>query len=254
MTTVDRGGVIYALLLREIRSRSPATRLGFLMDLALPCMQLAMMYTVFWAIGRKPDFGGNLFVFLFSGVVPYFLFTHVASRVMGTLPRVRVLRPFGVVQPIDVATMLMVLELIAISLLGTVSVLAAVAAGVSNAVPNDFLQIVLSMVVLAFTGLGVGLCNSYLVQIFAPWRILWTVLARSLIFLSGVFYTVDFFPPVGRRILWWNPLLHGIIWFRSGMFAHYPNQTLSVSYLLTWCIGSLLLALILERIIQPEGA
>jgi capsular polysaccharide transport system permease protein len=244
--------IIHALLVREVRSRSPQSRFGYALDLAQPCMQLAMMYAVFWGIGRKPDFGNNLFIFLVSGILPYFLFTHTVSRVMGTVPRIRGMRPLGVIMPMDIAITLTIFELIAITNLGVLSLTVAAIFGVHDVLPHDYMQIIIATVLVGLTGLGVGLTNSYLVELYSPYRLIWAVASRSLIFFSNLFYVVDFFPPVLRNILWWNPLLHGVIWFRVGMFQNYPTLTFSPWYLIAWCIGSVLVGLVLERVVPPD--
>jgi capsular polysaccharide transport system permease protein len=249
-----RARIVYALMQREVRSRSPGSRLGYLLDLAQPCLQLGMMYVVFWGIQRRADFGNSLFLFLLSGVVPYFLFTHTAAKVMGTVSRIRVMRPLGVVIAIDVAIALTILELISITLLCVGGLTIAALLRVPGAMPYDPFQMVLGLFITALTGMGVGLCNSYIAQFFPSWRVIWTVIARSLIFLSNVFYVIDFLPKLAREILWWNPLLHGVIWFRIGMFPHYPTMTFSPGYLIAWCLGSLLMALVFERVVPLEAA
>jgi capsular polysaccharide transport system permease protein len=126
----------------------------------------------------------------------------------------------------------------------------AAAFGMPNAEPYNVGQIVLSVIAMSFTAFGVGLFNSCLVEYFGAWRLLWSVIARSLIFFSNVFYVVDFLPPIARKILWWNPVLHGVIWFRIGLYPNYPTLTFSPSYMLAFSAVMLLAGMIMERILR----
>ena len=242
-----------ALIVRDIALRSPGSRLGYLLDLSQPFMQLGLMYVVFYYINRRPDFGPSLFIFLFSGIFPFFLFTHTATRIMPVFRRARDFATLTKIGPIDLAIALAVLETLTILVMGAGALSIAGAFGIQNATPYDNSQIVLSILATSFLALGVGIFNSCLAEYFHIWRLLWSVFARSLIFFSNVFYVVDFFPPAARNILWWNPLLHGVIWFRKGLYNNYPSLTFSPIYMLSFGAVALLLGLAMERNLRREA-
>lgn len=236
-----------AIMVRDIGLRAPGSRFGYLLDLVQPFFQLGMMYGVFYNIGRVSDFGPSLFVFLFSGVFPYFLFTHTSARIMTVYKRARAFAPLRRIGTFDLAIALMVLETLTVVVMGAGALVIAAAFGLPNAVPYNPGQLVLSVFALSFSALGIGLLNSCLVEYFGAWRLLWSVIARSLIFFSNVFYVVDFLPPVARSILFWNPVLHGVIWFRIGLYPNYPSLTFSPFYMLAFSAVALLAGMVMER-------
>jgi capsular polysaccharide transport system permease protein len=239
-----------ALMLRDIRTRRGPSRLTFLLALVEPLGQLLMVYAVFLALGRKSDFGPSLFLFLLTGVLPYFLFTHIVSRIMSAIRVAQPLLPLRVVTVVDVAVAQFIVETLTVTIVGAVMLVGADFAGIEGALPDDSLQTILAVAVTSVTGFGVGIFNAAIVSHFSVYRMVWTLIARSLIFFSNVFYIVDTLPPDFRQVLSWNPLLHGIIWFRTGVFRYYPDETLSYAYAITFCLGSVLLGLAAQRVLH----
>lgn len=236
-----------AIMLRDIQTRRSHSRLRYVLAIVEPCMQLLLMYIIFVCIGRRPDFGNNLFVFLASGILPYFLFTHIAGRLIGVIGQAKPFRPLRKVSAVDLGIAGCVLETLTIVIIGTFALGIAYAAGVLEALPKHVPALLLSVLALSLCAFGVGLCNSAISVHFDVWRTIWTVVARSLLFFSNVFYVVDFLPQRARDILWWNPVLHGVILFRSGVFQNYPMNTFSGTYLFLFCISAVAIGLALER-------
>ncbi len=243
----------FALMLRDIRTRRGPSRLTFLLALAEPLGQLLIVYIVFLALKRKADFGTNLFVFLLTGVLPFFLFTHIVSRIMSAVRVAHPMLPLRVITVVDVAVAQLLVETLSVLIVGFLLLAGLSFAGVEGAVPFDGLQILESVVVMALTGFGVGLFNAAVVVHFSVYRMIWTLTARSLIFFSNVFYVIEYLPRAFRDVLWWNPLLHGVIWFRTGVYRFYPESTLSYSYAVTFCVLSVLLGLAAERVLRRHA-
>jgi capsular polysaccharide transport system permease protein len=232
-----------ALMLRDIRSRRGRTAESFLLSFVEPVGQLLIVYVVFTALGRKADFGDSLFLFLLSGVLPYFLFTHVVGRIMGALRITLPMLPLGTVGVIDVAIAQLVVETLIVVTVGAGLLFVAWLVGLGSAVPADGLQIFLACIVTALAAFGVGLFNAAAAAFLAAYRLFWTLLARSLLFFSSVFYVIDTLPPNFRDTLWWNPLLHGVVWFRSGFYGDYPVATLSYVYMIGFTLMAILMGL-----------
>ncbi len=248
-----RGRIWFALMLRDIRSRRGRTAESFLLTLAEPVGQLTIVFLVFRALQRHPDYGDDLLLFLLTGVLPYFLFTHVVSRIMGANRVALPMLPLGTVSVIDVAIAQLVLESLIVVAFGAAILLALWLSGVTTAVPYDPLQIVLAFLATAFAAFGIGLFNASAQAFMTAYRLLWTLIARSLLFFSSVFYVVETLPPVFREALWWNPLLHGVIWFRTGLYPDYPTVTLSQSYLIAFGLAATLMGLALEAILRRRA-
>lgn len=249
----DRGHIWLALILRDIRSRRGRSAESFLLSLAEPVGQLLLVYLVFRALQREPDFGNSLLLFLLTGVLPYFLFCHLVGRIMSAMRVAQPMLALGPVSVVDVAIAQLVLETLIMVVVGALVLGVAWLAGNDEASPADTLQLTASVLAIALIGFGVGIFNACVVLFAAAYRLVWTLIARSLIFFSSVFYVVETLPPVFREWLSWNPLLHGVIWFRSGIFAGYPTDTLSYTYMLGFGLVSTLLGLSMQALVRRRA-
>lgn len=76
------------------------------------------------------------------------------------------------------------------------------------------------------------------------WRRIWRRFVRLLIFVSGIFFIADLLPLTWRNIIVWNPLVHGIEWFRWGLYGNYPIMTLEIDYFLKFAAGILFVGVV----------
>lgn len=247
-----QGRVVIALMLREMRLRSVHSRLSYLLALLEPILQLAMMMGIFSLIGRRPDFGTSLLLFLGTGIMPYFLFTHVSGRTTGAIRASGLVRALTAVQPLDIMLARSLLETATLLVVAVLLFAVIYASGVREAIPIRPMLAIEGFAATALLAIGVGLINGVIGAFFRLWAVVYGVLSRSLIFLSGVFFVPDFMPPSIRYVLSWNPLLHGLEWFRSGFYLTYPTLTLDKSYLLGFGLASLLIGLALERVFRAR--
>ena len=72
-------------------------------------------------------------------------------------------------------------------------------------------------------------------------------------FLSCVFYSLATVPTAFREILVFNPLVHGVEGFRTGYYAVYPNDDVSLLYLFTWAVTLNFLGWIGERLTRFQN-
>jgi capsular polysaccharide transport system permease protein len=249
----DRGRIWLVLMLRDIRSRRGRSAESFLLSLAEPIGQLLVVYFVFSVLNRRPGYGDSLLLFLLTGVLPYFQFTHVVGRIMGAIRVALPMLPLGAVSVIDVAIAQFVLETLIVVGVGALLLVVFWMLGIDEAVPRDLPRIVLAVLATGLVAFGVGVFNASLVVFFVAYRLIWTLIARSLIFFSSVFFVVDALTPELRDILWWNPLLHGVTWFRTGIYGDYPADTLSVAYLVGFGLVALLLGLSMETLVRRRA-
>ncbi len=247
-----QGRVIIALMLREMRLRSVQSRLSYLLALLEPILQLTMMMTIFTFIGRRPDFGTSLLLFLGTGILPFFLFTHVSGRTTGAIRASGLVRALAPIQPLDIMLARALLETATLLIVAILLFTFIYATGVKDAIPSRPILAIQGFAATALLAIGVGLINGVIGAFFRLWAIIYGVLSRSLIFMSGVFFVPDFMPPPIRYFLSWNPLLHGLEWFRSGFYLTYPTLTLDKSYLLGFGLVSLLIGLALERVFRSR--
>jgi capsular polysaccharide transport system permease protein len=227
--------VISYLMVREFDQKFRGNRLSVLLAVAEPVLLISLMIMLRGLFrGQFPAYGLSTAVFYSSGVFPFYTFMRLSYRARQTkydtsqrLPRVS-------------ATALLIASAIAEATLILSTMLAWFGAlwlyGLEEAAPYSIPECAKPILLLMTFGIGVGLINSALSRRFALWSYLYGRLTRGLMLLSGVFVVADLLPYFARSILIWNPLLHGIEWFRLGLYGTYPVHTLDRDYLMT-CAG-----------------
>jgi capsular polysaccharide transport system permease protein len=116
--------------------------------------------------------------------------------------------------------------------------------------PHDLLETASGLLSLTLLGAGIGFINAVLQPLFATWDRMFQILTRPLYFLSGIFFVADMLPPSVRDLLAWNPVLHGVEWFRSGYFTDYSSHMLDREYILGIAFGCLFVGLAMERALR----
>lgn len=196
-----------------------------------PAAQLAVLMVLFSVIGRAAGYGTSFALFLLTGIAVLNLYTSTSSAVMGAVKNLG--------HPRRIATVGMFAPaLAAVGFRFTVGVVSSLLLGAGvlhwqrlHGVPADLLACVEAFAVVALLGFGTGLLRGYSVLFLPTVERVYSILSRSLLFISGVFYVPSFLPPEFRGWLAWNPVLHAIDWFRTGVYAGYPDLVLSRFYL-----------------------
>jgi capsular polysaccharide transport system permease protein len=236
--------VINALILREIVVSFRISRAGYFLALAEPIMQFAMMYVIFSAISRHPGYGQSLGLFLATGIIPYFMFLHLSSRVMHAIRGYRSFARVSTVTPLDLAAARGLLEFLTLLIFAAAVMLLLSMRGEAGwpARPERLAQVVM---LIGLTAFGVGLANGVLSDMFRTYGLVYSIFARSALFFSAVFYVPSFLPEQARYYLWFNPVLHAVEWFRTGIYPTYPTLVLSEVYLMGWAIASITIGMLL---------
>jgi capsular polysaccharide transport system permease protein len=244
---VVQSRVLLALMLREARTRYGRQRAGYLWALLQPLLHIGGFYLIYNYRMKFIPLGDSLVVFLASSFPLFFGFRDVMNRTQGAYSSNQSLLAYPVVNLMDVFLGRALLESAT-----AMSVLILIFGGIVLLGYGDFPHSILKMVAAALClyaiGFGAGLILGVVTEFLPSVGNLMAIPMRLLYFTSGLFYLPDSLPPGVRDILSWNPVLHGITLFREGYYNGYESQILDLQYLEGWVIGSLLLALVAERI------
>ena len=244
--------VIWALLLRETRTRYGESRLGYSWALAELAIHIGVLAIVFpFTMHGRPPIGDSFFFFYFTGLIPYLLFSHVAGQVGAGLIHNKALLQLPQVTHFDVLFARGLLEFVAILAVALLFMGGFLVMGV-DAVPNDpgaALSAVLSAWLFA---LGIGSANAVINTFTHAWEHAFSVILRLLYFGSGIFYVPSMMPEWFRNILAWNPLLQDVDWFRTAFFSTYRPEWLVPSYSVAAAFVAALLGLSLEAAFRKQ--
>ncbi len=224
----DWASIIAFLMVQEFDRRFSTSRFGGVLALAEPILLIAAI-TIFRAQfkGILPTFGTSTVLFVSSGVFPFYVFLRLSVRsrdirydAAHRLPRISSTDTVFASIGAEAA-------LIFTALAGW---FAAMWVYGLSAAPEDPRACLLALGLFAVGGIGIGLVNAAISRRFPLWTYIYAIPGRALLVLSGAYYIVDLLPPFFRNVVVWNPLAHGIEWFRLGLYGNYPVITMDLEY------------------------
>jgi capsular polysaccharide transport system permease protein len=240
--------VLSALFFREAEMRhGHSFALGYLASGIEPLIIVATIGLLFSALSRTPPYGTSLLLFLGTGVFPIYLFIHTSMRLRQPLAAGAQRQRFPVERPFDHILVHAVLHLIS-STLVTIAFFACLYYffGVEQAIPDDPMTAIVALLSLLMLGIATGIFNSVFARLVPVWDVIWPAFARASLHFSGPYFVAAYLPPDSRWYFGWNPVIHGVNWFRHAFYPFYPNQLTDHSYILGFAGGMLVLGLLLE--------
>lgn len=245
--------VVAALVRRETRDQFGERRLGYLWAVIEPGLHLGM-YMMMWTyiFRRYNPVGGSMPLFVATGLIPYFLYYKLATYLSSAIESNRSLLNLPPVKIFDVVTARAIVEATTYLLAGLALLMILLALGDGRAIPKYPVTLAEAIVVIVTFGFGVGMINAVLKQFFQAWPMIFMVSLAPLYLLSGIFFVVDEVPRPARDYLLYNPLLHLVIWFRSGFYPHYSEAYLDRTYAITWSLSALVIGVLMVRVARRK--
>lgn len=238
--------VVYAVLLRETKTRFGSHQLGYLWAIVHPLLWIGMFAVLYRALGRGLPPGMSLIAFLATGIIPFSLFRETAGRCMSAIDANRGLLFYPLVRPLDLVIARLVLEFV--TQLVVLAVLLGITAVLDESMRvNDVLETLLALVLAAGLGASLGLVSCSLSVYSRVVEQLFPALLRPLFWLSAVFHPVASVPNSAREILLLNPVTHVVEMTRNGWFPGYNARHVDPWYVATWIVVLAFVGLTLER-------
>lgn len=240
--------VVYAVLLRETKTRYGDNQLGYVWALIEPTLWVGMFATLYWFTGRHGPPGMPMLQFLVSGIVPFALFRETASRGAGAIGANQGLLYYPQVRPLDLVMARVVLEY-ATKVVVFVILMTAAGLLVGEEIHIEQpLEVIGGLLLASGLGMGLGLILCGLGVFSKSVERIQGPLLRPLLWFSGIFYVIDGLPTSAQQALLLNPLLHVIELVRSGWFETHQTRVANVWYPLLWLTILLFFGLTLERV------
>lgn len=244
--------VIYALILRESRTRFGKHLLGYVWALVEPLLWIGLIFGIFYFSGRTVPYGMTLITFVTTGVVPFVLIRNCVRYGINAISANRSLLFFPQVHVLDVMISRAVLET------ATVILVFWMIIGTHEVYYGQYSpKATATLIGGLFLGGLFGACAAFglcLLNMFLGWidRVI-NRLLRVLFFTSGAFFAVNELPQEAQRVLLLNPLLHITSTVRTGWSPEFENANVTVSYPLMWSAGFVLLGLFLMPLAARRG-
>lgn len=242
----ERAQVIYALMLRDMRTRFGRSHLGYLIAVGWPFVHLLVLVGIMAFMNRVAPLGGDPVVFVASGALAYILCLYPARMMGMALDMNRSLFLFPVVRVFDVIIARAVIEFITSFIVVILVFVASSIAGIDIFPANGFI-FTSGVLATVYFSISLGFVNVVLASLFRMWNLVFMFCMIMLYATSGIFVLPSNLPPSMRSVMAYNPLLHGIEWMRSAYYEGYGDEMLSKTYFISMATVFLLFGLLGER-------
>jgi capsular polysaccharide transport system permease protein len=235
--------VIFALFAREIRTGFN-DKFGLSWAVLNPLLFISTLAYIRSFINGGETHTVPVFIFMACGFFYLQLFLTTLNDCSVSINKSKALYAFRQVQPISAvfAAGLFSLLVKVFVLIGIVSAIYFLQIDAKIDAPLLFITVFCMLFTTAlFIGLGVGLLECFVPEI----KKLRSFVARPMLFISGVFFSLQDIPKEYWYLLDWNPILHGIELSRYALFHSYEDVGVSLVYLAKVTMCSSFLSLML---------
>ncbi|MFK5922823.1 MAG: ABC transporter permease [Verrucomicrobiota bacterium] len=234
--------VIWALYLRETRTRFGKYNLGLIWALIEPMSMIAVKAALFGFILKVTIPSIPYPIFLAAGFIPFRFFTGMVNRSVTAISSNQALLVYRQIKPLDPFIARLLQEIVVSVLIGGIFLFAA---AWLLAAP-DFkrpLMILISLTSLIMMSSGLGIFLGVLGHTHKELEKIVPMLTTPLLLISCVLYPLSRVPSNYQYLFIWNPLVVIFESFRMGLYSHYPTPDLPIFYPLCCGIVSLWIGL-----------
>lgn len=243
--------VMYAVIMRDMRTRFFDHGLGFLIVPLFPIVHLFILLAVYALLGRDAPFGDDLKVFFATGLIPTLIFIYVSRFMSVSLLENKPMLAFPNVRLLDVVIARSFLEFMAM-FIACVVIFTVLVLIDSKPYPHNPATAVLALGSVMVLALGMGICVSVVTVVANVFGTIWSLFMIVVYILSGALFVPAHLPQELAYALSWNPVLHATEWMRVSFYPGYPDQILNETYLMGWALGSVCAGLALERFLRKR--
>ncbi|WP_209006728.1 ABC transporter permease [Labrenzia sp. THAF82] len=220
--------VTSALIIREMTTRYGNKFGGYLWAVLDPVLTIAILTTVFSAIAHVPPLGRSFVLFFASGYIVFYMYRSMSDQIATAVSSNQALLNYPIVRPYDtiiarVLLQTMTLFVVCILLFGVISQITEIGSGRIE-------KILLASLIAITLGAGVGISNIVWFHLSSTYQQIWGIINRPAFIVSGVFFLPESLPYPFNHIILWNPLVHVIGLFRSGIYPNYRAAYVDLSY------------------------
>lgn len=240
--------VIMALFLREIRTRFGNRKLGILWIFLEPVMHISAFAMLALVFHRMAPFSIPYILFLISGIMPFFLFRHSYTRTVSAVESNKALLVFPQITFMDLTISRVLVEVLSISCAFLI-IMGVYSWFVEPFQTGNITQALFAYALFPLLGMSLGLFARPLIAVVPALGGILAFGMRLLYFSSCVMIAPERLPGDALEILRFNPVMHALELFRSGLFNQYwiKQGFGDWGYIGLWIVGLLGFSRILEK-------
>ncbi len=238
---------INALLMRELKTRFGAKKLGYFWAFVDPAAQAVILATMFSLIGRSSIAGVDVALFMITGILPFKFFSKLLPQLAVAVQSNKPLFAYRQVTAIDPIITRLIIEVVTFIVVYVVLLLAMAWLGF-DVWPHDLLALLGINALLILLGAGMGLIMCSAVSHWEDSGKLLAMVMTPMFMISGIFFCATMIPQQYWYLLDWNPIFHVIELSRDAMFASYTTPIGSWEYVGFCALVSIGIGLMLYQV------
>ncbi|WP_395667209.1 ABC transporter permease [Methylocella sp.] len=238
---------VRAILLRDVQLLMGAAGFGLLILIAMPVGHLLVVVAIFRLFNRLPPEGTDQIVYFGLSILPFVIFIYFSRQIMMALIINKPLLYFNRVKVFDILIARAILE-VANAVVVFLVILAVLSLFSTGFEPRDWPGVVFATAGTIYLAFCVGVAAALVAQIFAPFALMYNLMAPVFWASSGIIFFPAAMPHPYDRWLACNPLLQCVEWLRSAYYENYPDRLIDLPYLFGLATSLLAGSLIAERV------
>lgn len=229
--------VIYALFLRELKTRFGEYKLGILWVFLDPLIQIAFFVALLGYIVKRVMPNVDYTVYAATGILTWVMFRSVLTRGMAAIKANHALFIFRQVKPIDAFASRVFLEFFIYS-----TVYVTLMLGLIH-LEHKFvffkpLELIICYICTFLMGSGFSLIVISLSALYPDIRKVVGIVLRCAYFISGILFPIKVIPAEYRYLLAWNPIVHVMELTREALFPAFKGSVGNLPYV---CISTIII-------------
>ena len=244
--------VVFALIMREIKTRAGNHQLGYLTNIAEPVVHIIVLMFLLENVGRALLPGIDMTVFLTVGVMHFFYFRVAVDRIGSAVTANKALMFYRQVQPIYAVFARTIVELFVH--ISTFSILLVLGLALDKSFSvNDLGLLLVTNGIITLLAFGTGLTIAVFHALSTHTRLISANVIRVLYYISCVFYPYFLLPGPAKVVAQYNPVIHVMELARASLVpGYYLDPAMSVAYPAAWALGMAVLGMGLYRMFSKR--
>jgi capsular polysaccharide transport system permease protein len=234
--------VIYALFLRELKTRFGDYKLGIFWVFLDPLIQIMFFVMLFGYIFKRVMPNVDYTVYVATGILTWLMFKNVLTRGMVAIESNKGLFVFRQLKPLDAFFSRAFLEFFIYSVVYIVSILGLIHLERKFTFLKP-LELIICYLCTFLIASGLSLIAMSISILYRDVRKIINIILRLLYFVSGIIFPIKIIPVEYRYLLTWNPILHIMELTRESLFPAFSGSVGNLSYIYISTIMVLFLGL-----------
>jgi homopolymeric O-antigen transport system permease protein len=236
---VKSKSLLFQLVKRDFQQRYVGSAAGWVWSVIHPLVLWASYVFIFRGTGAALDPGGytsNIPLYLFVGMLPWFLFSETVTRASNCVVENANLIT-KTVFPSEILPVSIFLSSLGSNVLVTVLV-AMVAAAIQGHVNPAVAMVLIYMPIVGLFAIGVAWVAAALQVYLRDTAQVVVVTMTFWFWLTPIFLPESKFPDILRWVLWWNPMAYVVRAYRLMLLGHHAPEFRDVAVAAGFAVGT----------------